>query len=202
MKLRYSATSPFVRKIMVQAHEGGFADLLELVETNVWAPDADIATVNPLGKVPALVLDDGSVMVDSPVICEYLDSEHGGNRLIPVSGPERWKVLRLQAFADGITDAVLLNYLERKRPDNRQSAGWIARQTRAVAHSLNLLENEAPWFGEAVDIGQIGLACAFGYMDFRFPDDGWRDSRPDLAAWYELFAARPSMRATAPPPKA
>jgi glutathione S-transferase len=202
MKLRYSATSPFVRKIMVQAHEGGFADLLELVETNVWAPDVDIATVNPLGKVPALVLDDGSVMVDSPVICEYLDSEYGGNKLIPVSGPERWKVLRLQAFADGITDAVLLNYLERKRPDNRQSAGWIARQTRAVAHSLNLLENEAPSFGEAVDIGQIGLACAFGYMDFRFPDDGWRDNRPDLAAWYEEFAARPSMRATAPPPPA
>jgi glutathione S-transferase len=97
---------------------------------------------------------------------------------------------------------VLLNYLERKRPDNRQSAGWIARQTRAVAHSLNLLENEAPSFGAAVDIGQIGLACAFGYMDFRFPDDGWRDSRPDLAAWYESFAARPSMRATVPPPPA
>ena len=128
MKLRYSPTSPFVRKVMVALHETGQMDKVELVTTDVWDPATDIATHNPMGKVPALVADDGTAYVESSMICEYLDSLHGGAKLYPASGPNRWRVLRLQALSDGIIGAAVDRIIETRRPEDKQWSGWHQRR--------------------------------------------------------------------------
>ena len=129
MKLHFSAASPFARKVRVTAMETGQDGEIDKIDTMVWAPGTDIATVNPLGKVPALTTDDGLVLCDSPLICEYLDSRHGGVRLIPPEGPERWQVLNIQAMGDGIMDAAVSQVVERRtRAPEAQSEAWIARE--------------------------------------------------------------------------
>ena len=202
MKLRYAATSPYVRKVMVTAIEAGLEDRIERVATNVWDPATDIQDDNPLGKVPALTLDDGTVLCDSPLICEHLDSLHGGEPLIPAAGPERWQVLNTAALADGIMDSAVGRIIEiRQRPEALQWDGWVARQKGKIAKALDVLERQAessPMTGP-LNLGQIAVACALGYLDLRFPDDGWRNGRPKLEAWYRSFAERPSMQATVPP---
>lgn len=198
MKLRYSPTSPYVRKVMVAAIEMGLADGIELLPTNVWDAATDIAAHNPLGKVPALVLDDGSVLFDSPVICEYLDSLHDGEKLLPATGPARWTVLRYQALADGILDAAILRLLEGKRPPGEKSDAWIGRQKVAIDRALDELEREADDLGTAVSLGTVAIGCVLGYLDFRFADDNWRANRPALADWYDVFCDRPAMVETVP----
>lgn len=199
MKLRYSAASPYVRKVLVVAYETDLERKIERVPTAVWAPDTDIGKDNPLGKVPALTTDEGEVLFDSPVICEYLDSLHKGAKLVPPPGPARWKALKLQALADGILDAAILRRLETtQRPAEQQSKKWIERQANAVRRGLDGLEREAGSWGDAVTIGQIAAACACGYLDFRFSHEDWRPGRAKLAAWYERFAKRPSIQATVP----
>jgi glutathione S-transferase len=198
MKLRYSPTSPYVRKVMVAAIELGLADGIELLPTNVWDPETDIATHNPLGKVPALVIDDGTVLYDSPVIIEYLDSIGAGAELIPAPGAARWEALRRQALGDGIDDAAVLRLLEGKRPPGEKSEAWIGRQKVAVDRSLDELEREADSLGEAVTVGHIAIGCALGYLDFRFAEDNWRAERPALADWYDGFSGRRSMMETVP----
>lgn len=197
MKLRYSPTSPYVRKVRVTVLEIGFEDQVEDIPTDVWAPGTDIGKDNPLGKVPALITDDGKVLFDSPVVCEYLDSLANAS-IFPDSGSARWTALRQQALGDGILDAAILRLLESRRPPEQQSEAWTTRQKAAIGRALNLLEGEAEMFAGPISIGQISAGCALGYLDFRFPDDGWRDGRPKLAAWYETFSARPSMQATIP----
>lgn len=197
MKLRYSPTSPFVRKVEVTAHELGLAGKIERVPTNAFDPNTDLGRTNPLGKVPALVTDDGTVLYDSPVICEYLDSLAGG-RLFPPGGPDRWTSLRRQALADGIMDAGVSARLESQRPEGTRSDAWIERQRAAITRSLDALESEAVDFGDGLTIGHVAIGCALGYLDFRFAADQWRQGRPKLAAWYEAFAQRPSMVATVP----
>lgn len=198
MKLRYSPTSPFVRKVTVALHETGQIDTVELVPTDVWNPESDIARDNPVGKVPALVADDGAAYVESSMICEYLDSLHGGAKLYPASGPDRWRVLRLQALADGIIGAAVDRIIESRRPQDKQWSGWHERRAAAIARTLDLLESEAHTLGDEANGGTIALGCALGYLDFRFNAENWRDGRPRLAAWYEKFASRPSMQATMP----
>lgn len=198
MKLRYSSTSPFVRKVTVALHETGQMDKVELVTTDVWDPASDIASHNPLGKVPALVADDGTVYVESSMICEYLDSLHGGAKLYPVAGPDRWRVLRLQALADGIIGAAVDRIIETRRPEDKQWSGWHQRRGAAVARTLDLLEAEAGNLDDEANGATIAIGCALGYLDFRFDSENWREGRPKLAAWYEKFAARPSMQATIP----
>ncbi len=198
MKLRFAATSPYVRKVMVLLHETGQIGDVELVPTNVWDPATDIAADNPLGKVPTLILDDGTALFDSPVICEYLDAQHDGAALFPEPGPERWAALRLQALADGGLDALLLRRMEGLRETAQQSEAWVARQVAAVDRVFDTLEREAAALAGALSIGTIAAGCLLGYRDFRFDADGWRSGRPELAAWYEAFAERPSMRATVP----
>ena len=198
MKLRYSPTSPYVRKVAVVAHETGLIGRIELVPTNVWANDTDIGRDNPLGKVPALTTDGGEVLFDSPVICEYLDSLHDGTKLYPPSGGARWTALRRMALADGILDAGILRRLELARHEPERSAAWIERQRAAVERGLDALEDEAPALGAGVTIGHIAIACALGWFEFRFAADNWRARRPALAAWYAKFAERPSMKKTAP----
>ncbi|MSO84864.1 MAG: glutathione S-transferase [Rhodospirillales bacterium] len=198
MKLRYSPTSPYVRKVTVVAHETGLIDRIEIVPTNVWAADTDIGRDNPLGKVPALATDGGEVLFDSPVICEYLDSLHTGAKLFPPAGGARWTALRRQALADGILDAGILRRLESTRHEPERSAAWIERQRAAVERGLNALEDEASALGAGVTIGHIAISCALGWLEFRFAADNWRARRPALAAWYATFASRPSMQKTAP----
>ena len=198
MKLRYSPTSPYVRKVNVVAIETGLQDRIERVPTVTADPGSGLAKDNPLGKVPVLFTDDGMRIYDSPVICEYLDSLHDRPKLIPSGGIARWTALRQQALADGILDAAVLRLLETRRPSAQQSRDWIEKQRGVLARSLDALEGEAKDLTGPPTIGQIAIAVALGYVDFRFAGDNWRDRRPALAGWYETFAQRPAMTATVP----
>ena len=199
MQLHYSVASPFVRKVMVVAIETGLADRLEPVTRKMTPiqPDADLIRDNPLGKIPCLVTDDGAVLYDSRVICEYLDSLHAGRKMFPPAGPARWTALRRQADGDGIMDAgVLARYETFVRPEEHRWGEWIEGQKQKFRRALDALEAEA--LGDTVDIGTIAIGCALGYLDFRYADEGWRETRRGLEAWFEGFAARPSMARTAP----
>jgi len=199
MKLRYTSTSPYVRKVCVTALETGLDDRIERVVTDTRNRDSGIARDNPLGKVPALITDEGEKLYDSPVICEYLDSLTAGPRLFPPEGPERWQALRLQALGDGMLDAALLAMIETKRrPEALRWADWMALQQVKIQHGLDQLEREAAALDGPLTIGTITVGCALGYLDFRFAEDDWRHLHPALAAWYEAFSRRPSMRATVP----
>jgi len=198
MKLHYSPTSPFVRKVSVVALETGLDSRIEPIPANVWDPSNKVADYNPLGKIPALGTEGGETLFDSPVICEYLDSLHDGLKLFPPPGGARWTALRRQALADGILDAGVLRLLESRRSESEQSAGWIARQSAAVTRGLDALEDEAEELSGPVTIGHIAIGCAVGWLEFRFGDDDWRGNRPALARWYDNFARRPSMERTVP----
>lgn len=196
MKLWYSPASPFVRKVMVFAHETGLADSIEFVTGDLWAPDAAILKDNPLGKVPALVTADG-VFAGSYLCCEYLDSKHAGTRLIPTEPRERWPVMQLHAFADGIIEAGVARVVEQvRRPKEFVYQGTLDRQQGKITGTLDrLAAMELP---QTVDIGSITLGCALGYLDFRMPQLEWRTGRAALAKWYETFSQRKSMLATVP----
>ncbi|MFY8092098.1 MAG: glutathione S-transferase N-terminal domain-containing protein [Niveispirillum sp.] len=201
MKLRYSQTSPFVRKVLMAAHEIGMADRIEISPTDVWSPDSPIVRENPLSKIPTLLTDDGMVLFDSPVIVEYLDSLHDGRKLIPAIGPARWLALRQQALGDGICDAGVLRRVETLRPANLRSADWDSRQRAAIFRAFDRLEVEA---GDLPDpegqtVGGLAVLSAMGYMDFRFAHEPWRTGRPALARWFDGAARRASFEATLPP---
>ena len=199
MQLHYNVASPFVRKVMAVAIETGLHDRLEPATRMMTPikPDPALVRDNPLGKIPCLVTDDGAVLYDSRVICEYLDSLHDGPRMFPAAGPARWTALRRQAEGDGIMDAgVLARYETFVRPEEHRWSEWIEGQKQKFRRALDTLEAEA--LDDTVDIGTIAIGCALGYLDFRYPDEGWRETRPRLEAWFEGFAARPSMARTAP----
>ena len=210
MKLRYSPTSPYARKLLVCALERGLDERIERVPTDIGDPNSGLAAQNPLGKVPALVLDDGTVLYDSPVICEYLDSLHGGEPLIPPSGAARWTAKRREALADGILDAAVLRMIEtRRRPEELRWPAWDELQGAKMRRGLDALEAEAAAGGleggleggldGGLDLGTIAIGCMLGYLDLRFAAEDWRPGHPALAAWYEAFTERPSMQATRPP---
>ncbi|MBI3444245.1 MAG: glutathione S-transferase N-terminal domain-containing protein [Magnetospirillum sp.] len=194
MKLRYSTTSPYARKCWVVAIETGLEDRIEFLVTNAWSPETDLPKDNPLCKVPALITDGGEVLFDSPVICEYLDSLHGGQALLPASGGARWAQLRLAALADGILDAALVKRLElTMRPEDKRWSNWIDRQSAAINRALDVMEEEcAAWGGDFL-MGHIAAAVALGYLDLRFAAEDWRKGRNRLAAWYAVVQQRPSM---------
>jgi glutathione S-transferase len=198
MKLRFSPSSPYVRKVSVTLLECGLQDRVENIPTNVWAPETDIAGDNPLGKVPTLILDDGQVLYDSPVICEYLDSLHDGDKLFPASGQDRWQALRMQALGDGMTDAGIARLLESRRPEEFQYDKWTKRQTAVVFRVMDALEAGIDALEAGFGIGGISVACSIGWLDFRMPDLNWRGDRPGLADWFEGASERPSMMQTAP----
>ncbi|HYM32077.1 MAG TPA: glutathione S-transferase N-terminal domain-containing protein [Candidatus Cybelea sp.] len=196
MKLYYSPASPYVRKVYAAAIELGIKLELDTV-ADLYAADSQYGKVNPVHRVPSLRLDDGSMLFDSPVICDYLDSLGKGAKLIPPSGPQRWKVLRLQAMADGILDAAVPRRQETLRPPAQQSPERLSQYQRSIRQTLDALEKSAGEL-EGVTIGTLAVGCALGYLDFRFPGDEWRKGRAKLAAWYESFAKRPSMTQTVP----
>jgi len=201
MKLYISLASPFARKARVVARETGLASRIEEVIAAVSPVKAnvEVGRSNPLMKVPVLVLDDGTALFDSPVICEYLDSLHSGRKLFPSSGDARWTALKLQAVGDGILDAgILTRYETVLRPQELQWADWMKGQREKWHTALDFLEQSAAVLAGEPTIGSITAACALGWLDFRYGDDDWRPSRPALARWYETFSARESMRATVP----
>lgn len=200
MKLRWASGSPFVRKVMVTAHETGLAARIERIETDYRSPTTDLPRENPLGKVPALIADDGRVIIDSPVICAYLDSLHGGPKVFPDSGEARWNALHLQSLADGMLDATIAVSRERARPADRQWPEWIDRQWVKFERAMDWLEANAKLLDGPVTIGQIAVGCALGWIELRLKDKlgDWEARWPAVARWYRAFAARPSMTATAP----
>ena len=199
MMLFFSPSSPFVRKVMVVAHELGLADRIERMPSFAAPVDrnAAIREHNPLGQVPTLLTDDGQALYDSRVICEYLDGQAGG--LLFGDGETRWRNLRDAAMGDGLMNAALLaRYEGTLRPEALRWEDWRRGQLEKVTDVLARLEPMAPSLGGRGDIATITFGCGLGYLDFRFPDLGWRDGRPGLAAWYAAFGDRPSMQATRP----
>ncbi|MBO0763317.1 MAG: glutathione S-transferase N-terminal domain-containing protein [Hyphomicrobiaceae bacterium] len=198
MKLLWSSRSPFVRKVMVAAHEVGLAGRIATQRVVVAAdkPNAHVTALNPLNKIPTLVLDEGTVLYDSRVICEYLDTLHGGPRLIPSEPAARWTALRRQALGDGLMEFNVFRVTELRRSKEAQSEGHLAAIRLKTALVLDRLEAEGPDPVVQPDIGHIAIGCALSHLDFRFSADAWRGGRPRLSAWYAAFAERPSMRAT------
>lgn len=196
MKLCFSPTSPYVRKVMACAISREIEDRIERVTTNANDSPAEFVAINPLSKVPALVTDDGVALFDSPVICEYLDSFGEALPMFPPHGASRWRALKFQAMGDGILDASVPRRAEMMKPQDEGRVAWIARQKAAVDRTLHALEADPPH--RHIDIGSITVACALGYLDFRFAAQPWREGRPKLAAWYAAFAQNPGIARTEP----
>lgn len=200
MRLYHSPTTPFGRKVMVLILETGLADRVKVVGVTGTpiAPGTLPVDRNPLGKIPALERDDGMVIYDSRVICRYLDDLTGAG-LYPAK-PKLWETLTLEATADGMLDAaVLMAYEARVRPEDKRFPDWLEAQWAKVARSLDAIE--AGWMDHLagpLDMAQIAVGCALGYLDFRHAARNWREGRPLLAAWEATFAARRAMQATRP----
>ena len=200
MKLVASLTSPYARKIRVALAEKNLP--FELEVDIPWLADTRVPSYNPLGKVPALVADDGEVWFDSPVIAEYLDTL-AGPALLPADRLAALPVRQAEALADGITDAAVAAFLEGMRPAERQDPAAIERQLGKISRGLTALEARVAQrkgcAGEALSIADIAIGCTLGYLDFRFAHLGWRAAHPQLAAWAAGLLARPSFTATTPP---
>lgn len=199
MQLFWSSRSPFVRKVMIVAHEKGLADKVERVRTVVapTKPNPDVMALNPLNKLPTLIRDDGRPLYDSRVISEYLDSTGTGPALFPASGPDRFEALRLQALGDGTLDFLLLGLSERARPEQQRSPDLQSALAVKFRAAFDALEREAAGLDRlAFGIGHIAVACACGYADFRYASEDWRNGRATLAAWHQRFAERASYKAT------
>ena len=197
MKLAYSPNSPYVRKCVALAIQRGIDQQMEL--WTVGTTDPALVAINPLSKVPTLVLDDGTALYDSPVICEYLDSIGDGPRMFPPAGLARWKALRQEALGDGILDATQPRRREIALPQDEGRQTYIALQQGKVKAALAVLEAEADSLGMLTNIGEITIACALGYMDFRYANEPWRPGHPKLEAWYAKVSAMPAMARTVPP---
>ncbi len=197
MILRALPHSPYVRKGRVCAVETGQGDAFDVVETHVFDPETPLLAENPLGKVPTLILDDGSAIYDSTVICEYLDGRHDGPPLIPREGPARIDCLRRNALADGLGQAATWNIRERYRPPEERSGDYMAYYERAIGRSLAALDADcAGWPAGRFDLGDISTACALSYLDLRYTERRWQNRYPALAAWQDGANGRPSMAAT------
>src|SRR5688500_16601468 len=202
MKLHWSPRSPYARKVMVFAHETGLAGRIEKVPTlvSMTAPNRELMRVNPLAKIPTLITNDGMALYDSSVICEYLDTLHGGEKLFPADPARRWPALRWQALGNNMLDNLVPWRNERLRPQPQQSPETIAAFDLKIRNAVGVLDAEAAALGKAaIGIGHLVIAVALGYLDFRFSDLGWRNGNQRIAGWYdEAFARRPSMQATLP----
>jgi glutathione S-transferase len=199
MILRSSGPSPFVRKVNIAAGVLGLTDNIQAQSTDLNDPADTIRKQNPLGKVPALILEDGTTYYDSRVILEYLDHLAGGGRIIPREPKARYSALTLQALCEGILDAsLLLVYEGRYRPADKRVDSWVERQAGKVSRALAVLEAAPPGITAPPDVGQIALACALGYRDLRF-EGTWRKEYPRLVTWLNTFAAQvPAFNATKP----
>ena len=203
MKLIFSPSSPFVRKVRIAAIELGLIDKIELMPTTVAPGQAndEYSRITPLKKLPALILDNGDVIVDSYVIVEYLDELAGGGKLIPASGPARWKVRSDHSMVQGMLDSMLLcRYEKMVRPQGLQWQAWNDDHWNRAWQGFARFDKQADVLSRPLDIAQIALVCALGYADFRFADCGWRKAYPNLDAFHEKMLTRPSVKISLPPP--
>lgn len=206
MHLKYAPASPFARKVRAAAIELGLADRISLEAIAVVPGQKNQAyaeAINPLRKIPALVLEDNSVIVDSAVICEYLDHLAGGGRLIPSQGPERWRVLSRHAIADGMCEAaVLIRYETWLRPEPMRWPLWIDDQWDKIHSGLRWFEDRAeldsPESSSTLDLFQLALASCLGYLNFRFAEVDWVSRHPRIAAWFSEVSQRASLVQTRP----
>lgn len=200
MKLIGSLTSPYVRKVRIVLAEKKIDYDFEL--DSPWTPETNVPNINPLGKIPVLVLDEESVLFDSRVISEYLDNVAPNNKLMPAPNRERTEVKRWEALADGICDAAALIFLERKRPAARQDADWIARQESKLIRTLEYMARElgdSPWcMGNHFSLADIACGCALGYLAFRFPEIDWNIKHSNLARLYDKLMLRQAFQDTVP----
>jgi glutathione S-transferase len=198
MRLYTSPASPYARKCRVVRLEKGLEGRIEEITAVFPYKDDAFLKVNPIGQVPALVLEDGAVMTDSPLISAWLDEAGGGERLLPPSGPDHWRVRRLETLADAIMETTVKQVLENRRPENERSPTWTGYWKHGMELALDQAERDAPDASGPLDLGKLSLAIAALYLDFRMPDLGWRASRPKLAALSDALDQRPSMAATRP----
>lgn len=200
MKLIGSLTSPYARKARVVLAEKKID--YDFVLDSPWTPESSVPNVNPLGKIPVLVLDDETVLFDSRVIVEYLDNVTPNNKLMPAPNRERTEVKRWEALGDGVCDAAALIFLERKRPAKQQSADWITRQEDKIKRSLDFMAvqlGENSWcMGTHFSLADISAGCALGYLAFRFPEIDWRDKHVNLARLYDKLMQRATFAETVP----
>ena len=201
MILRSSPPSPFGRKVNLAAAILGFSGEIKVEPADTNNPSDSLRRQNPLGKLPTLVLEDGSTLFDSRVILEYLDHRAGGGKIIPAEPAARFPALRLQALADGMTDAqILVLYEGRWREPEHHGQKWLDYQNDKIARGLNALEADPPGLDATPNVGQIALACFLGHRDLRFKGE-WRPDHPKLVAWLDRFAQRvPAFAATAVKP--
>jgi glutathione S-transferase len=202
MKLTFSPASPFARKVRIAAIELGLIDRIEFVPATVvpGQPNDDYSRLTPLKKLPALILDNGEVVLDSYVIVEYLDELAGGGKLIPSSGPDRWKVKRDHSLLQGMLDSMLLcRYEKMVRPQGLQWQAWYDDHWNRAWSGMARFDKQADVLSRPLDIAQIALTCVLGYADFRFSDCGWRKAYPKLDAFHEKMLARPSVKISLPP---
>ena len=203
MKLTFSPASPFARKVRIAAIELDLIDKIELVPTTVAPGQAnpEYSKIYPLKKLPAMILPDGNIIVDSYVIAEYLDELAGGGKLIPASGPTRWKVKSDHSMLQAMLDSMLLcRYEKMVRPQGLQWQAWSDDHWNRAWTGMAHFEKQADMLARPLDISQIALTCVLGYADFRFADCGWRKAYPKLDAFHEKMLARPSVKISVPPP--
>ena len=196
MKLAFSAASPYVRKVMACAIARGIEGQIE--KAKIGTTDPALLVINPLSKVPSLVGEGGIALYDSPVICEYIDSVGSAPTLFPPAGPARWTAIRRAALGDGIMDAAQPRRRELALPQDEGRTTWIEQQKGKVTRALDALEAEADSLNGLSTYGEITIACALGYLDFRFANEPWRPGHPKLTVWYEMVVAMKPMAETMP----
>lgn len=198
MKLFYSVNSPYARKVRVLALEKGLIGQLQQIAVNALENPPELLLVNPLAKVPALVTDDGLCLCDSPIICEYLDGLSAAPRFFPQAGQGRWEALSRMALADGIMDAAVALVVEGRKPEPQRSPEWKTRYENAIWRTLEVFGKKTPAYDNFRDIGEINLAVALGYLNFRHPYMEWGRKHPELLQWYAQVVQRTSMASTMP----
>ena len=199
MKLHWSPRSPYVRKVMIAAHETGLADKITAMRSVAARTriNPDIVRDSPVGRIPVLVLDGGTVLTGSFTICDYLDSLHGGRKLIPLQGEPRWRELELHGIADGLLDLLLIWRGETTKPESQRNMELCDSCADRTRHCLAWLDERAEGFsGQDYGIGQITAGVVLDYLDFRFPGIDWRASNRNLGEWHKVFSERPSSKAT------
>ena len=198
MILLASLTSPYARKVKVVVREKGLLDQMEEVFCDPWTDPDDLKFLNPHGKVPVLVTDDGFSLSNSAVIVDYLETSFDGPKLIPVSGRMRWDVLNAVSLADGVLDASVVAFLERKRPKPEQWTMLIDRNIGKVKRAIKRMEETVASLPDELMLAHLMYAIALEYVDFRLPDLDWRNTHPALSEWAEAISTRPSMQETKP----
>ncbi len=198
MKLHYSTASPFVRKVMVAAIECGFGKALTLLPTNPHQSTPDLVAANPFSKVPALELDNGDVIFESLLICEYLDDMAGGGIVFPKDKALRLPMLRRHALGNGLMEVSVLRRVESVRGKDADRDKNIVRQATITTRALDLLENAAASLDDTLELGNLSIVIALDYLDFRFPGDAWHQGHSRLAGWHERYSKRDSLKATLP----